>query len=46
MISKLGVKAYGMEEANSAMARATNATKQHGISHPKTIPTWPPDDKI
>jgi hypothetical protein len=39
MISELGVKTYGMEEAISAMARATNATKQQGINHPKTNPT-------
>ena len=31
-----------MEEAISAMERATNATKQHGINQPKTNPTWPP----
>ena len=42
MIGELGVKTYGMEEAISAMERATNATKQQGINHPKTNPTWPP----
>jgi hypothetical protein len=45
-ISELSVKTYGMEEAISAMERATNATKQHGINHPKTNPTWPPIEKF
>jgi hypothetical protein len=45
MIDELCAKTYGMEEAISAMERATNATKQHGISHPKTNPTWPPIEK-
>ena len=33
-----------MEDANSAMERATNPTKQQGINHPKTNPTWPPNN--
>ena len=46
MTGELSVKTYGMEEAISAMARATNATKQQGINHPKTNPTWPPNNKL
>ena len=44
--SELFVKTYGIEEAISAKERATNATKQHGINHPKTKPTWPPIEKF
>jgi hypothetical protein len=31
-----------MDEAISAIEAATLKTKRLGISHPKTIPTWPP----
>jgi len=46
MIGESGVKTYGMEEAISAMERATNATKQQGIIQPKTNPTWPPNNEF
>jgi len=35
-------KTHGIDEANSAIDRATVITKKQGINHPHTIPTWPP----
>jgi len=34
---------YGMEDASSAIEAAMHMIKRHGMSHPKTIPTCPPD---
>jgi len=31
-----------MDDASSAIDKATVITKKQGINHPHTIPTWPP----